>query len=298
MKVTTAILLGSMAVTTHAWADDQYISTVSCSPLKRTPIVGIIGNPTTITFPAGDNVARVALPDGGVWGSGSDTKGGEQPLGNNLTLWPTDTGSASMSVITTTVDGVQTVFPFALSAVKLENAATTEGVTLNLICSGTAPRVPRAAATGAPGQTVSASVQTDRQPALVPRQTDPRLQAWAASLNPADGLCHFTAQGKASATAIQPRCPLTNGQWTWMRFPGLQGKPAVYIVGSDGSERLARQHADSDFVVVEQIAARFRLRLGPDVLDIINNAYNPYGRPTGTGSIHGFQRDILTASHR
>ena len=39
---------------------------------------------------------------------------------------------------------------------------------------------------------------------------------------------------------------MDNGEWTLMRFPGLAEKPAVYIVGPDNSERLARQHGDGD----------------------------------------------------
>jgi len=36
--------------------------------------------------------------------------------------------------------------------------------------------------------------------------------------------------------------------------------------------------------VVEEIAKHFRLRLGPNVLDILNDAYDPAGRPAGTGT--------------
>ncbi len=69
-----------------------------------------------------------------------------------------------------------------------------------------------------------------------------------------------------------------------MRFPSLSEKPAVYVVGQDGGERLARQHGVGDFVVVEEIAPQFRLRLGPAVLDSLNTAYDPAGKPAGTGT--------------
>jgi len=89
---------------------------------------------------------------------------------------------------------------------------------------------------------------------------------------------------------------MDNGEWTLMRFPGLSEKPAVYIVGPDNSERLARQHGDGDFVVVEEIAQHFRLRLGPAVLDIVNQAYDPAGRPAGTGTTSPtVQRDVIQA---
>ena len=89
------------------------------------------------------------------------------------------------------------------------------------------------------------------------------------AFNGADGTCHYMAQGHQ---ADPDPAALSDGQreWTLMRFPGLSEKPAVYVVGDDGSERLARQHGAGDFVVVEEIAQHFRLRLGPNVLDIIN----------------------------
>jgi type IV secretory pathway VirB9-like protein len=48
--------------------------------------------------------------------------------------------------------------------------------------------------------------------------------------------------------------------------------------------------------VVEEIAQHFRLRLGPSVLDVINTAYDPAGKPTGTGTTTPtVRRDILSA---
>jgi type IV secretion system protein VirB9 len=89
---------------------------------------------------------------------------------------------------------------------------------------------------------------------------------------------------------------MDNGQWTLMRFPGLSEKPAVYVVGTDGGERLARQHGAGDFVVVEEIAQHFRLRLGPNVLDILNTACDPAGKPAGTGTTApSVERDLRQA---
>ena len=118
------------------------------------------------------------------------------------------------------------------------------------------------------------------------------------AFNGADGACHYLAKGRRP-TPIEPRCPMDNGQWTLMRFPGLSEKPAVYVVGDGGGERLARQHGAGDFVVVEEIAPHFRLRLGSDVLDIINTAYDPAGKPTGTGTTAPtVERDLLQAKSR
>jgi hypothetical protein len=67
MRLTTAILLGSVALAAighRATAQDTtqaaaQIRVESYSPLKRTEIIGVVGEPTTITFPAGENVYRV-----------------------------------------------------------------------------------------------------------------------------------------------------------------------------------------------------------------------------------------------
>ena len=89
---------------------------------------------------------------------------------------------------------------------------------------------------------------------------------------------------------------MDNGEWTLMRFPGLSEKPAVYIVGIDNSERLARQHGAGDFVVVEEIAQHFRLRLGPNVLDILNQAYDPAGSPPAPARrAPTVKRDVIQA---
>jgi DNA helicase HerA-like ATPase len=71
----------------------------------------------------------------------------------------------------------------------------------------------------------------------------------------------------------------------------------VFITQSPrDEERLARQHGDGDFVIVEEIAAHFRLRLGPDVLDIINQGYDAIGKPAGTGTTAPtVNREVLQA---
>ena len=49
---------------------------------------------------------------------------------------------------------------------------------------------------------------------------------------------------------------------------------------------------------VDKIARHFRLRLGPNVLDIINEAFDPAGKPAGTGTnALTVERDILQARH-
>ena len=69
-----------------------------------------------------------------------------------------------------------------------------------------------------------------------------------------------------------------------LRFPGQQAVPAVYAVTPDGTESLVSFDVRGEFVVIHQTAAQFRLRRGREVLCIFNQAYQPYGPVTGTGT--------------
>ena len=314
MRFAATILLASVSLAAlgHAAIADTtqsaaQIRVVPYSPLLRTEIVGVIGQPTTITFPPGESVYRVvqtgkpnkdgALADAG-WQGASPAEIKDTPLGNNLTLWPVMPGESTMTVITMSSAGGQKVYPFRLLAKPdADGAADLPGVVLNLIFKGGAASDPPTPA-GAARKTVAVRVSAARLKASQIAQAAAEQHLRTDAFNGANGVCHYIAKGRRP-NAIEPRCPLDNGQWTLMRFPGLSEKPAVYVVGQDGGERLARQHGAGDFVVVEEIAPHFRLRLGAAVLDILNTAYDPAGKPAGTGTTAAtVQRDILQAKAR
>lgn len=294
MRTLTAILLATLSVPAFAQGD-THIRQVPYSAVKRTEIVGVVGQPTTITFPRGESVYRVVqseAPDesGEVQASwrgprAEDVK--DSPIGGNLPLWPVRPGVSMMTIVTVASDGTQKVYPFRLLARKAEaGAADADGVVLNLMFTGLDP-VRQAAATQA---------FVARKRLVSDREAKDRIRS--DSFNATAGECRYTAKGQRK-TSIEPKCPLSDGIWTLMRFPGLSHKPAVYVVGPDNAERLARQHGDGDFIVVEEIAARFRLRLGQEVLDIINNGYDPAGMPADSGTLSpSVHRDIIQASSK
>jgi type IV secretion system protein VirB9 len=305
MRSATAIFLaaavlaaaGRPAAAQDSLQSGTQIRVVRYSPLLRTELVGAVGQPTTITFPPRESVYRVvqtgkpdkngALADAG-WQGAAPAAVKDTPLGNNLTLWPVKPGESTMTVITVTAEGAQKVYPFRLIAKPDgDGAADSPGVVLNLIFrGGTAPGTSAARA-------LRAKAVRRRRDAVAQAAAEERLRTDA--FNGAEGACHYVAKGRRPSP-LTPRCPLDNGQWTLMRFPGLSEKPAVYVVGTDGGERLARQHGAGDFVVVEEIAQHFRLRLGPEVLDILNTAYDPAGKPAGTGTTApSVERDLRQA---
>jgi type IV secretory pathway VirB9-like protein len=208
----------SHAATRSAATPDSgaQIRVVAYSPVRRTDIKGVIGQPTTITFPQGENVYRVvqtgrltkdgSLGDAGWQGaSAADVK--DTPLGNNLTLWPATLGESTMSVITVTSSGVQKVYAFRLVAIAdNDGAADAPGVTLNLIFKGGTASVTQASASDPPADDPPV-------PRIKRRRHDINERAVAAmrlrtdSFNPADDQCHYVAKG-VHPNSLEPRCPL------------------------------------------------------------------------------------------
>lgn len=292
MRGFAAALLTTICCSSLARADEPtHITVVPATQLVRRDIVGVVGHPTIFTFPDGESIYRVpqtSKPDkDGVLANarweGPDPKDTDKtPLGNNLPLWPVEPGETTMTIITMTGDGKQKVYPLYLVAVPdTPDALRRPDVTLNMVYKGAAAPTARVTSTTPIGGAM-VTPATSRHGGQQRAEGQIRIDAF----NGADGSCHYHAQGKRP-NGITPLCPMDNGQWTLMRFPGLSQKPAVYAVAGEDSkdERLARQHGAGDFVVVEELAQRFRLRLGNDVLDIVNDAYDPAGKSTDTGTI-------------
>lgn len=84
------------------------------------------------------------------------------------------------------------------------------------------------------------------------------------------------------SVAIQPSEVSDNGQFTVMRFPGQRELPAVFVVNPDGSEAIASFDVRDDYVVVHGVYPMIRLRRGEEVLCIINDSPQFYGRDPGT----------------
>jgi type IV secretory pathway VirB9-like protein len=246
-------------------ARDNHIQIATYSPTKRTEVIGLLGQPTTFTFPSGESIYRVTQtkrpgadgnPVEAAWETNDLKDVKDSPLGNNLTLWPMATGTTIM------------IFKGGAPA-----TAVAEPVQTAALDSADAP--------------VQKPKSRRTRERAVREQNEAELAAdrlRVDSFNRAAGY-HYHGQGDAHSGII-PLCPLDNGIWTIMRFPGLSLKPAIYVGVCDGhNERLARQHGTGDFVVVEEIAASFCLRLSPYAINVINDAYSPAGNPTGTDTI-------------
>ena len=210
MRIAAAILLASVslaAIGRPAVAQDSpqaptQIRVVPYSPLLRTEIIGVIGQPTTITFPPGESVYRVvqtgrpdksgALADAG-WQGASPAEVKGTPLGNNLTLWPVIPGESTMTVITMSSAGAQKVYPFRLLAKPdAAGAADAPSVVLNLIFKGGAASDPATPARKAVRVRAWAARRKARQAAQAEEQLRDRCLQRVGRRMPLPG------QGKAS----------------------------------------------------------------------------------------------------
>lgn len=287
-----AILLAS--VSTHALADDNYIKHATCSPYTRTYVAGIINEVLVITLPSDERssyrVVQTARfkddnKDHPAWQEASDIK--SVAVGQNVPLWPAQLGVTYMSIITALHDGNdQKICALKLETFPTAEAAAADGktVTLNLMFDKYSDDKPIA-------PTTTTSVASKPAPAYDPIKAaqwisnKKKVETEALKAKADDAFnekpCQYQAHGKRS-TSIVPLCPMTNGQWVIMRFPGLSRVPAAWIAEDtkdDKADRLARQHQDGDFLVIEEIAPVYKLILGDEIIQIIDKDFSSVGKP-------------------
>ena len=94
-----------------------------------------------------------------------------------------------------------------------------------------------------------------------------------------------------------------DGQRTFLRYPGNRSVPLAYQVLPDGSESVIGQSTVVDaatkgsILIIHSVVPMLRLRDGTSVLCITNNAYDPVGHRTGTGTVDpGVVRQVRSAS--
>lgn len=318
-KIIPIAVLSAVTMSHAAMAEGPtHIKVAQCSPLIRQELKTIVGHPLVIAFPQGEST-WIAPMSGKTDPSGTKpiepTIEGVKPeeiqklpVHNLITLWPDAQGVTTMTVVAQTATGELKTYPFTITAINDDATALNDpSVTLNLICRGGPVAAPTATTSAGAGAALSAPIH------VTPAATRQRLVSPAEKAEAAERLrtdafngtdekpCHYHAKGKRP-TAIEPMCPMDNGQWTLLRFKGLTRKPAVYIGQCEDDkdeERLARQHEEGDFVVVEEIAPLFCLRLGSnpnDVLEIFNDGYDPVGNSPATGTLSPtVRRDLIQA---
>jgi type IV secretion system protein VirB9 len=85
---------------------------------------------------------------------------------------------------------------------------------------------------------------------------------------------------------IRPFEVYDDGRFTFMRFPGAQEIPAIFMINTDGSESIVNGAMQGDRYVVQLVARQLVLRKGQSVACLENRSFNRYGitTPSGTAS--------------
>lgn len=72
---------------------------------------------------------------------------------------------------------------------------------------------------------------------------------------------------------IEPLQVFDDGEFTYFKFRDINAElPAVFLVDREGYESLVNYRISKKYVVVEQVAEKFTLRHGPDIICIYNEA--------------------------
>ena len=102
----------------------------------------------------------------------------------------------------------------------------------------------------------------------------------------------------AGSRSLQPSSVFDNGDMTVLNFKRSTRMPAVYLVGTDGEERLANTTVHRNEVIVHGVAHEIRLRLGREVTAIYNMGVGKGHTTISTGTTsHVVKREIIGASN-
>lgn len=101
----------------------------------------------------------------------------------------------------------------------------------------------------------------------------------------------YSMQVMPHSDDIAPTAAWDDGRFTWICIPSNRRIPAVFRVADDGTESVVDKHMEGDTIVIHELAKRFVLRLGDEVVGIWNDAYDMDGVPPRDGTtVSGVKR--------
>lgn len=254
---------------------DARVRTVPYSAMNVVRVQARALTSTQITFAADETITSgaVAVGDAEAWQVA--------PMGNILFLKPVEVRQATnMQVVTQRKDGSFRSYQFELTARPATSIAPGQVASLD----NTVP---------APDVLTPFAIQfvypeDERAAAIAKRNATAAFQGEKLAENrlavdyfygPRNW--RYAAQG---SKAIEPAEVSDNGRLTAMRFPGSAALPTIYTVAADGQETIVPYALHGDVAVVSTTAHEFRLRLGGEVVRVLNLSYNARGINPGTGT--------------
>jgi len=102
---------------------------------------------------------------------------------------------------------------------------------------------------------------------------------------PAVRNAQYTMQVLDKGEDAAPSLVFDDGRFTYFEFLGAREIPAIFAYGSDDAPTRVNWHMQGHFVVAERTARKFTLRLGDAVTGVFNEAFDPVGVGTPTGTV-------------
>lgn len=108
----------------------------------------------------------------------------------------------------------------------------------------------------------------------------------------------YSMQVMPHSEDIAPIAAWDDGRFTYIRIPGNRRIPAIFRVADDDSESVVDRHMEGDVIVVHEVARRFVLRLGGEVVGLWNDAFDVDGVPPADGTtVTGVKRVLRSDGH-
>ncbi len=108
----------------------------------------------------------------------------------------------------------------------------------------------------------------------------------------------YSMQVMPHSEDIAPTAAWDDGRFTYIRIPNNRRIPAIFQVADDDSESVVDRHMEADVIVVHEVARRFVLRLGDEVVGLWNDAFDVDGVPPADGTtVTGVKRVLRSDGH-
>jgi len=127
-------------------------------------------------------------------------------------------------------------------------------------------------------------VYPDEVKAQAHAETDAELVSQRLGQPPVVRNTRYSMQVMSHSDDIAPTAAWDDGRFTYIRIPNNRRIPAIFRVAEDGTESVVDRHMEDDTIVVHEVAKRFVLRLGDEVVGIWNDAYDMDGVPPHDGT--------------
>ncbi|MBB5447810.1 MULTISPECIES: TrbG/VirB9 family P-type conjugative transfer protein [unclassified Paraburkholderia] len=122
-------------------------------------------------------------------------------------------------------------------------------------------------------------------------ETDAEVVSRRLAQSPAIRNTRYSMQAMLHSDDIAPTAAWDDGRFTYIRIPSNRRIPATFRVADNGTESVVDKHMEGDTIVVHEVAKRFVLRLGDEVVGIWNDAYDMDGVPPSDGTtVSGVKR--------